>query len=413
MSQTQQTNQLKIVGQVRSVQKLVESTDEMMERIVSINRFLECALPVKMDNGKIRMFTAYRSQHNNARGPHKGGLRFHKDVDAPTIQELSIEMSLKTAVVDIPVGGGKGGVRVNTKELSEVEIERVARAYMRAFASFIGDDVDVPAPDVGTNPHLMAVMLDEYETMTGHKNPGVITGKPLSVGGSQARGYSTAQGGVYVLEEAVKKIDLSKNATVAIEGFGNAGYHVGRILSEKGYKIISVSDSQGVLTNTDGLDIEKVWKHKQKNGTVSDFEGGKSGNEGEAYKADIYIPAALSDSVTKTIAEKLEAKIVLELANGPLTEEADKILDDKKVLVIPDILANAGGVIVSYFEQVQNAQNYYWKEKEVLEKLQEKISNAFRDVWEKKEKHKTSMRRGAIALAVERLIEATEERGEK
>jgi glutamate dehydrogenase (NAD(P)+) len=400
------------LDQLASVKTQVGLGEDIYEQLKKPKRFIEVSIPVRMDDGKVKVFTGFRSQFNDARGPYKGGIRFHEQVSEDEVKALSMWMTWKTAVIDIPLGGGKGGVIVNPKELSAGELERLSRGYMRAIAPFIGERVDIPAPDVYTDPRIMAWMLDEYEQIVGHKAPGVITGKPLSVGGSKARGYSTAQGGFYVLEELLNKIGLGKEARISIQGFGNAGANMAEILSKNGYKVTSASDTKGGVSNPGGLDIEKLEEHKKATGSVVGFSGGQNlGGDILEAESDILILAALENAITKENADRVKVKVILELANGPVSPEADDILNKKGVAIVPDILANAGGVGVSYLEQVQNAYMYYWSEEEVLAKLKEMMIKGFNDVWDAKETNKTSMRKGAYILAVTRVAQAMRDRG--
>ncbi|HSR88854.1 MAG TPA: Glu/Leu/Phe/Val dehydrogenase [Candidatus Udaeobacter sp.] len=397
--------------QLEKLKNLVNLEDNIYEQLKSPQKFLEVSIPVKMDNGKIKVFKGFRSQFNNARGPYKGGIRFHPQVNESEVKALSMWMALKTAVVGIPLGGGKGGVIVNPKELSAAELEKLSRGYIAAIYKLIGPTVDVPAPDVYTDPKIMGWMLDEYEKLTGGGNPGVITGKPLSIGGSKARGYSTAQGGFYALQEAVKKINLA-NLRVAVQGFGNAGATMAKIVAENGYKVVAVSDSKGGIYQADGLEIEKLFAHKESSGSVVNFAG--STNIGEdilSQDVDVLVLAALENSITADNANKIKAKLIIELANGPITQEGDEVLTKAGVVVVPDILANAGGVAVSYFEQVQNAYGYYWEEADVLEKLEKIMISSFAEVWNRKEKYNSDMRMGAYALAIERIAQAIKDRG--
>ncbi len=397
--------------QLEKVKKLINLEDNIFEQLKSPQKFLEVSIPVKMDNGSLKVFKGFRSQFNNSRGPYKGGIRFHPQVNESEVKALSMWMALKTAVVGIPLGGGKGGVIVNPKELSAHELEKLSRGYIQGIYKLIGPTVDVPAPDVYTDPKIMGWMLDEYEKLTGGGAPGVITGKPLSIGGSKARGYSTAQGGFYVLQQAVKKIKL-KDLRVAVQGFGNAGATMAKIVAENGYNVVAVSDSHGGIYNADGLDIEKLFQHKEKTGSVVNFAEAKNIEDDIlSQEVDILILAALENSVTLENADKIKAQLVIELANGPITAEGDEILSRIGAIVVPDILANAGGVAVSYFEQVQNAYGYYWEEKDILEKLEKIMVESFGEVWSRKEKYSSDMRTGAYALAVERIAQAMRDRG--
>lgn len=372
-------------------------------------------IPVRMDDGSVRVFEGFRVQYNWARGPCKGGIRFHPEETFDTVRALAAWMTWKTAVVDLPLGGGKGGVVCNPKELSERELERLSRGYIRAIAHYIGPDIDVPAPDVYTNPQIMAWMLDEYETIMGRSAPGVITGKPLALGGSAGRGDATARGGMYCIREACQVLGINpKGATCAIQGYGNAGQFA-HILGEEllGLKVVAVSDSKGGIYNPNGLSAKEVIAHKEKTGSVVGFPGAKSITNAELLElpVDILIPAALENQITAANAGRIKAKIVAELANGPTTPEADEILFKNKVYVIPDFLCNAGGVTVSYFEQVQNAMMYYWPAEEVHEKLDRKMTAAFHAVHKMAQEHKVHNRLGAYLVAVQRVAEAVRLRG--
>jgi len=399
------------VKQLEKVNKIINLEANIFERLKSPDKVLEVSIPVKMDNGSTRVFTGYRSQYNNARGPYKGGIRYHHTVNKEEVKALSMWMTWKCAVVGIPLGGGKGGVVVNPKELSDGELERLSRGYIRQINKFIGLQTDVPAPDVYTNPKIMGWMMDEYETLVGSRSSGVITGKPISIGGSEARSYSTAQGGYYILDESVKKLKM-KNATVAIQGFGNAGANMAKIISEAGYRVVAVSDSKGAIYNSKGLDIPALMEHKEKTGSVKDFAEGKN-LKGDILEQEvgILVLSALENAVNLDNVQNLKTQMIIELANGPITLEADGVLHNNGVTVVPDVLANAGGVAVSYLEQVQNAYNYYWKEEEVLNKLEEMMRTAFQQVWDKKEQYKTDVRMGAYSLAVERVAQAMRDRG--
>ena len=373
-------------------------------------------LPVKMDNGQTRIFKGYRVRYNNARGPTKGGLRWHPEETIDTIRALAAWMTWKTALVDIPLGGGKGGITCNPKELSETEKERLARAYIRAIGRELGVDRDVPAPDVYTTPQIMAWMMDEYETIVGHSHPGVITGKPLPIGGSPGRTDATARGGVYCVREAAKALNLDlSNATYVIQGFGNAGQFAATLHREilGGGTLLAVSDSRGGAINRKGINPSDMVQHKLETGTVTGFPGTESISNEDLLEleCDVLYPAALEAVITDRNAQNINARIVCELANGPTTPEADKILQDKGVYVLPDFLANAGGVTVSYFEQVQNTYNYYWSLEEVHRQLDLKMSRAFHDVHEMSQKLKTHNRLAAYMLAVTRVAEACKLRG--
>jgi glutamate dehydrogenase/leucine dehydrogenase len=369
--------------------------------------------PVRMDSGKVKMYVGHRVQYNDARGPCKGGLRFHPELTIDHVRDLAFLMVLKCAVVNIPFGGSKGGVAVNPKELSKNEIEQVTRGYIRAIADYIGPSKDIPAPDVYTDEKIMVWILDEYERIKGMHVPAVVTGKPLELAGSKARSYSTSLGGIYVLEEALRKTGMEAKRGVAIQGFGNVGENAARILYEKGYKVIAVSDSKGGILNEEGLDIRQVMRHKEKNGRVGGFEGAIEITNAELLTCDcdILIPAALSDQLNKDNAGYVKAKIVLELANAPTTIEADEIFFEKKIMLIPDILANAGGVVVSYFEWSQNLNSEYWEEEKVLRRLRSVMITAFTDVYSLCDEGRCRMRRAAYQLAVKRILHAERLRG--
>jgi len=378
-------------------------------------RELRFTLPVRMDNGKVKIFQGFRVQYNDARGPTKGGIRFHPEETIDTIRALAAWMTWKCAVVDIPYGGAKGGIICNPKEMSKGELERLSRAYIDKLYLTIGSEKDIPAPDVYTNPQIMAWMMDEYSKLKGYNSPGVITGKPLSIGGSLGREDATARGALFTVREAAKylKLDLAK-ATVAIQGYGNAGSFMA-ILTKRlfGSKIVAITDSKGGIYNPKGLDPYVVAEHKKKSGSVIGFPGTKkiSNEDILELKVDILCPCALENVITEENAKNIQARIIAEVANGPTTPEADKILSQKKTFVIPDFLCNSGGVVVSYFEWVQNNSGYYWKEKEVHQRLDENITNAFTNVLNVSIVRKTDLRLAAYVVAVERVIEAMKIRG--
>jgi glutamate dehydrogenase (NAD(P)+) len=381
-------------------------------------REFHLTLPVRMDDGNVKIFHAFRVQYNDSRGPTKGGLRFHPDETIDTVRALAAWMTWKTAVVDIPLGGGKGGVICNPKEMSMGELERLSRAYIRAVGHYIGEETDVPAPDVYTTPQIMAWMMDEYAVMRGYNVPGVITGKPIPLGGSQGRGDATARGGMYTIREAAKilGIDLSK-ATVAVQGYGNAGQFAHKLVTELfGSKVVAVSDSRGGIFDANGLEFDKVVAWKQQEGTVGTYRasedtGPLTNEELLELDVDILIPAALENQIGAWNADQIKAKIVAELANGPTTPEADEILHNNGVYVIPDFLCNAGGVTVSYFEQVQNAYDFYWEEDEVHPRLDKKMTAAFHAVHKAAQQYGVHNRMGAYIVAVARVAEAMKLRG--
>ncbi|MBI4044191.1 MAG: Glu/Leu/Phe/Val dehydrogenase [Candidatus Diapherotrites archaeon] len=400
--------QLSRAAIAKSLTGLDLSVLEQPKRLININ------LAVRMDNGKVRFFPAYRVLYNDARGPGKGGIRFHPNVHMEEIKELAFLMALKCACTDIPFGGAKGGVKVDPKKHSEHEMERISRAYIREFAHFIGPDTDIPAPDVNTNSTTMAWMLNEYEKIVGHSAPAVITGKPLELGGSQGRDYSTSLGGAIVLREylAKKKSGLKK-ASIAVQGFGNVGMHMARILFEWGAKIVAVSDSSTGIFDSGGINVKKAIEHKATGKSFETFPKGKkiSNEELLELKVDVLIPAAVEDQVNDSNKDNIQAKTILEMANGPVTPTADDLLDRKGVEIIPDILANSGGVMVSYFEWVQNRNGKYWEEKEVNAMLEEKMVKAFNEVHALKEEEKINYRKAAYVLAIKRILKAEELRG--
>jgi len=378
-------------------------------------REMHVSLPVRMDDGRVRVFKGFRVQYNDARGPNKGGIRFHPEETIDTVRALAAWMTWKCAIVDIPLGGGKGGVICNPKEMSQSELERLSRAYIDALAHMIGPEKDVPAPDVYTNPQTMAWMMDEFSKLVGYYSPGVITGKPIALGGSRGRDDATARGGMYTIRETAKllKMDLSK-ATVAIQGYGNAGYYAALLAKQMfGSKVIAVSDSGGGILMEQGLDADEVLDHKVRTGSVAKFPGSKPISNGALLEldVDILLPSALENVITEENAGNIKAKICGELANGPTTPEADDVLYQKGVFVIPDSLCNAGGVTVSYFEWVQNLYSYYWDEEDVYEQLDRKMTKAFYDVLAVSLEQKVDMRMAAYMVAVERVAEAMKLRG--
>ena len=378
-------------------------------------RELKVSIPVRMDDGSVRIFHGYRVQYNSARGPTKGGLRWHPDETIDTVRALSAWMTWKCAVVDLPLGGGKGGVTCNPKELSAGEKQRLARAYIRAVGRFLSETRDVPAPDVYTTPDIMAWMMDEYETLLGEHSPGVITGKPIPLGGSAGRGDATARGGIFVTREAAAKLGLDlRGKAMAVQGFGNAGQHAALLGAELlGLKLAAASDSQGGVHNARGLDVKALVDYKQKTGSLTGFPGAEAISNEKLLELDVAVlfPSALENVITDVNAGRIKAKIVCELANGPTTPEADAILFKNGVFVIPDFLANAGGVTVSYFEQVQNAYNYYWNIDLVYSRLDEKMTKAFHDVSAMAERQKGTMREAAYLVSVSRVAEACKLRG--
>jgi glutamate dehydrogenase (NAD(P)+) len=372
-------------------------------------------IPVKMDDGSTKTFQGFRVQYSDARGPAKGGIRFHPDETIDTVRALAAWMTWKTAVADIPLGGGKGGVVCNPREMSPGELERLSRGYMRNVARYVGLFQDSPAPDVNTNPQIMAWMLDEYETIMGHREPGVITGKPLPLGGSAGRGPATALGGMYTIREAAKVLNMElKGARVAIQGFGNVGSYATKLIEEMfGAQVIAVSDEFGGIFSGNGLDYHTIAQHLANTGKVINLPGSEpiSNKDLLELDVDILIPAAIENQLTAQNANNIKAKIIAELANGPTTPEADDVFESKGIYVIPDFLCNAGGVTVSYFEMVQNAYQYYWTEAMVHERLDEKMTTAFRAVNSMSQEKKVYTRVAAYLVSVSRVAEAVRLRG--
>lgn len=400
--------------QIDKIAKIMKLSSAEIELLKSPKRVIETKVAIKLDSGEEKEYDAFRVQFNDARGPTKGGIRYHPNVNLSEVKALAFWMALKCAVVDIPYGGAKGGIKINPKELSQAEIERLSRGYIQQIHMFIGPNKDIPAPDVYTTPQIMAWMMDEFEKIKQGHYPGVITGKPIEVGGSLGRDYATSQGGAFVLRDLIKELGMkSADTKVVVQGFGNVGLNMARILDEWGYKIIAVSDSKGGILNNDGLDIKEVIKVKAETRSVTNYKDAKQITNQELLEleCDVLVPSALENQITADNAANIKAKIVLELANGPTTPEADEILFEAGIKLVPDILANAGGVTVSYFEWVQNLQNYYWTEEEVIEKLEKIMVRAFKDVYSTSKEYKVDMRKAAQILAIKRILDAERLRG--
>ncbi len=377
-------------------------------------RVIEATIPVRMDDGSKKVFNGYRVQYNDARGPFKGGIRYHRQTNLNEVKALAFWMAMKCAVAGIPYGGAKGGVTVDSHQLSTGELERLSRGWVRAMFKRLGSWKDVPAPDVYTTPQIMAWMVDEYSKLAGQWTPAAFTGKPLEVGGSEGRMFSTSQGGFYVLEELAKKMRFVPRRTLmAIQGFGNVGSFAAEIFHKASYVVIAVSDSKGGIVNMKGLNIPAVLNHKAATGSVIDFPGSKPVDNRNILElpVDVLVPSALEGVITGANAGRIKAKAVLELANGPTTPEADVKLYKKNIPVVPDILANAGGVTGSYFEWTQNLQGVHWTEKEVLTKLKPIMVESFNRVWDMTAKHRVNLRTGAYILALERIAKAMKVRG--
>ncbi|MBV8246362.1 MAG: Glu/Leu/Phe/Val dehydrogenase [Candidatus Eremiobacteraeota bacterium] len=400
--------------QLDEVARLIGLSDSIHEFLREPKRVLEVSVPVRMDSGDLRLFRGYRVQHNMSRGPGKGGIRFHPDVTLDEVKALAMWMTWKCALVNIPFGGAKGGVICDPKNMSPSELENLTRRFTTEISIIIGPEKDIPAPDVYTTPQIMAWIMDTFSMQHGYSIPGVVTGKPIAIGGSLGRDKATARGCLFVVDEAMRVIDRPiEGARVAIQGFGNAGLHAAELMTERGYRVVAVSDSRGGVANAKGLDVKGLIAYKEETGAVAGFGGGESLNNKDVleYDCDVLVPAALEKVITKDNAPKIKAKIVAEAANGPTLPEADDILFDRGILVLPDILANAGGVTVSYFEWVQNLQENFWEEDEITPRLKMKMTRAFREAHEKATRYKIDMRKGAYAVAVSRVAEATKLRG--
>ncbi|HKX97202.1 MAG TPA: Glu/Leu/Phe/Val dehydrogenase, partial [Candidatus Nitrosocosmicus sp.] len=401
--------------QLEEASNILNLDKGMLQILSNPKRILTVSIPTKMDDGSIRVFTGFRSQHNDARGPCKGGIRYHPDVTIEEVKALSMWMTWKCAIANIPYGGGKGGIICNPKQMSENELERMTRRFAYLISDIIGPYKDIPAPDVYTGGKEMAWIMDTYSTLKGnYVQPEVITGKPIAIGGSLGRNEATGRGLAYTVREAAKKINIDmKKATIVVQGFGNAGQFSSKLVEEQGAKMIAASDSQGAIINKDGIDADALMKFKKETGTVAGFENAKSISNDELLETEctILIPAALENQITKNNADKIKTKIIAEAANGPTTPEADEILFKKDILVIPDVLANGGGVTVSYFEWLQNLRREYWTEEEVNNRLDINITKSFFDVYDTHNKYNVDMRKAATLLAINRVVDAINIRG--
>lgn len=389
---------------------------DVIEKLKYPRETTKTRLLIRMDDGSRKSFLAWRCRYDDTRGPTKGGIRFHPDSTIEEVETLAFWMTFKCAVMNLPYGGGKGAVRVDPHDLSKSELERLSRAYVQAFANIIGPDRDIPAPDVYTNAMVMGWMADEYNQITGRVTPAVITGKPIALGGSLGRNDATARGGFYLVRHLASELGLDQDHTVAIQGFGNAGQFYARLAVEDGNTVVAVSDSTGAIHRPDGLDVETLVAGKNAGRHVADMaaELGAtviSGDDLIGVEADLLVPAALEDMITKENAGSVKARVVLELANGPVTPDADKVLNEAGIIILPDILANAGGVTVSYFEWVQNRQGYYWDLEEIHSKLRRMIEREGRAVWEVAKNRDVSVRSAAYIHALGRLATAIEAHG--
>ncbi len=381
--------------------------------LLMTHRELHVSFPVKMDDGSIKIFEGYRIQHNHMRGPFKGGIRYHWNVNLDEVRALATWMTIKTAIADIPMGGGKGGIVCNPKDMSKKEIEMMTRGFVQRIAPLIGPQIDIPAPDVYTNPEIMAIIADEYSKCSAKPTPAVVTGKPLDKGGSEGREEATAKGSVYVIKQVIKEkyipnLNNLKDKKVVIQGFGNAGSILARFLYDEGAKIIAVSDSKGAIINEDGLNILEVIEHKKKYGNVGNGINSKNATNEQILEldCDILVPAALENAITMENANKIKTKVILELANGPVSGPADKLLTKKGVIIIPDVLANSGGVTVSYYEWYQNIKEEHWNKEKVDKKLKKQMEENTSLILKTAKKHKVSTRLGAYILALERIKES-------
>ncbi|GGD02373.1 Glu/Leu/Phe/Val family dehydrogenase [Pontibacillus salipaludis] len=412
---THDQNPYKIVKQLLSESVKQLGLDESIYHILKKPmRVMEVSIPIRKEDGSVENYTGYRSQHLDVLGPCKGGIRFHPSVTLDEVKALSIWMSLKSAIIELPLGGGKGGVIVNPEDLNQRELEELSRSYIRKITPVIGPEKDIPAPDMNTTPEIMAWMIDEYDKLRGYNIPGLITGKPIIIGGSEGRLDATGRGVVIHIREAANalNIDLSR-ATAALQGFGNVGSATAKFLHESGVKVVAVTDVSGGIYKEDGLNIPALLEFIGEGNVIADFKECESISNEEmfALPVDILIPAALENQITSETAPSIKAKIVAEAANGPTTPEGNKILEEKGTFIIPDILCNAGGVTVSYFEWVQNTMNYYWKEDRVNKELEEKMIAAFKRVYEMKENKGCEMRQAAYMVGIRHLVLALQARG--
>ena len=401
-------------AQLRRVGDEFGIDDNLISVLSQCKKAVEVSIPTQMNDGSTKVFTGYRVTHNVARGPSKGGIRYHPDVTLDEVKALSMWMTWKCALANIPFGGAKGGVIVNPKALAPRELERMTRRFTSEIINEIGPEKDIPAPDVGTDSRVMAWIFDTYSMNKGHSVLGVVTGKPLAIGGSLGREEATARGALYVLRGAARKRNLSLNgATAAVQGFGNVGSYLARFLAQDGAKVVAISDSAGGVHNPNGIDVEAAFARKRETGSIGGLPGTDpiSNDDLLLLDVDVLAPCALEQVISESNADRIKASIVVEGANGPVTPGADEILEQNGVLILPDILANAGGVVVSYFEWVQGLQEYFWKEDEVNAKLNDIVTRAFNETWALHESKGVSMRLGSYGLAVQRVAEATVTRG--
>jgi glutamate dehydrogenase (NAD(P)+) len=401
-------------SQLRKVAEIFAIDGNLVNVLQECKKSLAVSIPVAMDDGTTQVFEGYRVTHNIARGPSKGGIRYHPDVTLDEVKSLAMWMTWKCALAGIPFGGAKGGVVCNPKRMSEGELQRMTRRFTSEIINEIGPEKDIPAPDVGTDGRVMAWIFDTYSMNKGHSVLGVVTGKPLTIGGSLGREEATARGALYCVREAARKRQMSlQRMSVAVQGFGNVGSFLAKFLAEDGALVVAVSDSTSGLYNPNGVDVQAARAHKREHGSFAGFRGAEPISNEDLLLLDVEVlaPCALEQVITPENADKVKARVIVEGANGPVTPAADEILEDKDVLVLPDILANAGGVVVSYFEWVQGLQEYFWKEAEVNAKLNDIVTRAFNETWATHESRNVSMRMSAYGLAVQRVAEATTTRG--
>jgi glutamate dehydrogenase (NAD(P)+) len=393
--------------QLDKVIKVKNFNHEFIERFRKPNRDVKISIPVKMDDNSLKIFEGYRVEYNNALGPYKGGIRYHHDTEINEVKALAFWMAIKCAVAGIPMGGGKGGITVDPKSLSKAELERLSRGWVRGLSDILGPKKDVPAPDVNTTPEIMDWMADEFEKITGDKTRATFTGKPLDKGGSEGRGPATGLGGFYVFDSLRAQLGLPEKCKVVVQGFGNVGLNAAEIFIEHGHTVVAISDSKGGVYNPNGLDIKKLKEHKKATGSLSGFPESTNLTNEELLETecDVLVPAAFENQITDANAPKIRAKAILELANGPIIPEADEILFKKGIPIMPDVLANSGGVTVSCFEWEQNLKGEHWSEKEVFDKLLSMMNDAAQKVFESGKKYSTDLRRGAFILALERIEE--------
>ncbi|MBM7569803.1 Glu/Leu/Phe/Val family dehydrogenase [Aquibacillus albus] len=416
-SPNEQSDKMDVLKSTQTIVKIALEKlgypEEVFELLKEPVRMMTVRIPVRMDDDSIKIFTGYRAQHNDAVGPTKGGVRFHPKVSEKEVKALSIWMSLKAGIVDLPYGGGKGGIVCDPREMSFRELEGLSRGYVRAISQIVGPTKDIPAPDVFTNPQIMAWMMDEYSRIDEFNNPGFITGKPIVLGGSHGRESATAKGVTICIDEAVKKKGIKvKGARVVIQGFGNAGSFLAKFLHDSGAKVVGISDAYGGLYDPDGLDIDYLLDRRDSFGTVTKlFNNTITNEELLELKCDILVPAAVENQITEKNANKINASIIVEAANGPTTLEATKILSDRDILLVPDVLASAGGVTVSYFEWVQNNQGFYWSEEEIEDKLHKVMTKGFNSVYHTAETRRVDMRLAAYMVGVRKMAEAARFRG--